>query len=115
MKIIIDYKLDNWNDTISHCRGNKYGANTQKKKEMNIIKYFLIGIPKIKHYPIKLNCTWHVSNLGSDLDNKSLKSVLDEMQLMGILENDNIKHIPKINHKAVKDKKDFLEIDIIEI
>ena len=33
MKFKINYKLDNWNDTIKHCRGNKYGANTNKKKE----------------------------------------------------------------------------------
>lgn len=115
MKIKIDYKLDNWNETIARCRGNKYGANSRKKKEMGIIRYFLLGIKPIKNYPIQLNCTWHVSNVGSDLDNKSLKAVLDCMQKMGILENDNIKHIPVINHKAVKDSDDFLEIEIIEL
>ena len=34
---------------------------------------------------------------------------------MGILENDNIKHIPIINHKAIKDEDDYLEIEILEI
>ena len=37
------------------------------------------------------------------------------MQELNILENDNIKHIPEINHKAVKDKRDYLEIEIEEI
>ena len=115
MLIKIDYKLDNWNDTIGHCRTNKFGANSRKKKEMGIIRYFLLGIKPIKKYPIQLNCTWYVSNLGSDLDNKSLKAVLDQMQLMGILENDNIKHIPIINHKAVKSENDYLEIEIVEL
>ena len=115
MKIVIDYKLDNWNDTIAHCRSNKYGANNRKKKEMSVIRYFLLGVKPIKKYPIKLNCTWHVNNFNSDLDNKSLKSVLDCMQKMGILENDNIKHIREINHKAIKDEKDFLEIEIEEM
>lgn len=115
MKLTIDYELDSWNDTIAHCRGNKYGANSTKKKEMEIVKKFLIGKPKITKYPIKLDCTWYVKNRASDLDNKSLKAVLDAMQEVGILENDNIKHIPIINHKAIKSDKDYLEIEIKEM
>lgn len=115
MKIIINYKLDNWNDTVNVNRRNKYAAASKKKKEMDIVKKFLIGIKKIDKYPIKLNCTWHVKNIGSDLDNKSLKAVLDAMQEAGILENDNINHIPEINHKAVKDKEDYLELEVLEI
>lgn len=112
MQIIINYKLDNWNDTIKHCRNNKYGANTQKKREMAIIKLFLRNVPPITKYPIKINCVWHVTNIGSDLDNKSLKAVLDQMQKMGILKNDNINHIRQINHMAVKDKTDYLVMNI---
>ena len=48
----------------------------RKKVEMSYIRYFLIGIPKITKYPIKIICTWHVKNIGSDLDNKSIKAVL---------------------------------------
>lgn len=115
MKILIDYKLDNWNDTIGINRANKYAAASKKKKEMEIVKKFLIGKPKITKYPIELNCTWYVKNIGSDLDNKSLKAVLDAMQEVGILENDNIKHIPIINHKAVKSDIDYLEIEVKEM
>lgn len=114
MKIIIDYKLDNLNDLIGQNRGSKYKGANKKKKEMEAIKWFLLKVPKIEKYPIKLNCVWHVKNIGSDLDNKILKNVLDQMQKMGILENDNIAHINEINHKAVKDKKDYLEIEIKE-
>jgi len=115
MKTIIDLKLDNWNDTIRICRTNKYRANSHKKKEMQDIGYFIKGMKKIEKYPIKINCTWHIKNTNSDLDNKSLKSVLDCMQELGILENDNIKHIQEINYKAIKDKKDYLELEIGEI
>lgn len=115
MKIVIDYKLDNWNDTIAYNRTNKYKGASRKKKEMEIVKLFLLNTPKITKYPIKLNCLWHLTNLGSDLDNKSLKVVLDTMQKCGILENDNIKHIEQINYKAIKDNKDYLEIEIEEI
>ena len=114
-KIIIDYKLDNWNDTINVNRINRYAAASKKKKEMGIVKKFLIGVKKVEKYPVRLNCTWHVKNIGSDLDNKSLKSVLDAMQEAGILENDNIRHINYISHTAVKDSKDYLEIEIEEI
>lgn len=115
MKIIIDYKLDNWNNIIGHNRSNKYVGAEAKKKEMEIIKLFLMKVPKIKKYPVRINCIWHIKNINSDLDNKSLKSVLDAMQQIGILENDNIKHIQEINYKAVKDKRDYLEIEIEEI
>ena len=114
MKIKIDYKLDNWNETIKKSRSNVYAANNAKKKEMDIIRYYLLGMPKVKKYPIELNCIWHVTNINSDLDNKSLKAVLDQMQLSGIIENDNIKHINKINHKAIQDVKDYIEIEVIE-
>ena len=114
MKIIIDLKLENWNNIINANRTNKYIGASKKKKEMQLIKYFLIGKPKITEYPIKLNCIWHVKNINSDLDNKSLKSVLDCMQEIGMLENDNIKHINEINYKAIKDNKDYLELEILK-
>lgn len=112
MRVVIDYKLDNWNDTIKYNRIDKYVGAREKKKEMNIIKLFLLNTPKIENYPVKLNCVWHTTNLCSDLDNKSIKAVLDEMQELGILKNDNCKCINEINHKVVRDIKDFLVIDI---
>jgi Holliday junction resolvase RusA-like endonuclease len=113
-KIVIDYKLKNWNEIINTNRRNRYAGANEKKKESRIVMMYLLGVKPIKKYPIKLDCTWHVSNLNSDLDNKSLKVALDTMQNMGILENDNIKHINEINHKAVKDERDYLAIEIKE-
>lgn len=113
MKVIIKEKLDNWNNIISYNRTNKYIGASKKKKEMNIIKKYLLDIPKITEYPITIKCIWHCKNINQDLDNKSLKSVLDTMQEVGILENDNIKHIKEINHIAVKDNIDMLEMEII--
>ena len=81
---------------------------------MGYIKYFLLNKPKIVKYPIKIVCIWHTKNFGSDLDNKSIKAVLDEMQVLGILENDNISHISEITYKAFKDKRDYLEMEIYE-
>lgn len=112
MKIVINYKLNNWNEIIDLNRKNKYLANNEKQVEMGYIKYFLIGIEKIKEYPIELICKWHIKNSNSDLDNKSIKSVLDALQLYGILENDNCKHINKITYEYIEDKKDYLEIEV---
>ena len=109
---IIDLKLNNWNEIIKQCRANKFSANSHKQKEMQQIAYFIRKMPKIEKYPVKINCIWHISSSNADLDNCSIKSVLDCMQHLGILENDNIKHITAINYKAVKDKKDYLEIEV---
>lgn len=114
MKIVIGLKLANWNDTINANRRNKYMAAGAKKKEMQLISEFLKDVEPITEYPIHLICNWHIRNAISDLDNKSLKSVLDQMQVMGILENDNCKHITKIEYNFIKDEKDYLELEIIK-
>ena len=114
MRIVIDYKLESWNDIIKDCRCNRYFANGKKKKEMDDISYRLKMIPKITKYPIKINCEWHIKDSRSDLDNKSIKSTLDYLQRLEILENDNCNHIEEINYKYVKDDKDYLVLEIKE-
>lgn len=73
MKIIIDLKLQTWNETINQNRRNKYMANKIKQDEMNVIAYYLLKVPKIKKYPVRIICKWHIKNINSDLDNKSIK------------------------------------------
>lgn len=73
MKIIIDTKLQTWNEIINQNRKNKYMANKIKQEEMGVIAYFLLNTKKIEKYPIKIICRWHVKNINSDLDNKSVK------------------------------------------
>ena len=112
MNIKIPLKLSNWNDIINANRINKYVGASLKKKEMREISYFIRSMPKIDKYPIKLIFTWHTTNFRKDIDNMSVKSILDCMQELGKLENDNIKHINSICHYAVKDKEDFVEMEI---
>jgi len=114
MKIVINYKLINWNEIIDLNRKSKYLANREKQVEMGIIKYFLFKTEKIKKYPIQIICKWHIKNSNSDLDNKSIKSILDALQLYEVIENDNCKHINKITYEYIEDKKDYLEMEIIE-
>ena len=78
----------------------------------NVINYFSTKYVQIIY---RETFTLIQNDLGKEiltLDNKSLKSVLDQMQLSSILENDNIKHINKITYEAIKDVKDYLEIEI---
>ena len=112
MKIVIPMKLDNWNDTINRCRKNKYGANSHKKAEMRAISSYIYKISKIEKYPVKIVFKWHIKSVISDLDNKSCKSILDCMQKLGKLENDNIKYINEIQYIAIKDKSDYVEMEI---
>ena len=114
MKVKIPLKLNNWNDIIRECRTNKYYANSHKKQEMNDISWFIRKMPPIKKYPVEIAFVWHVKDARSDLDNKSVKSILDCMQNIGILENDNIKHIKSIHHYAVVDKEEYVEMEIME-
>ena len=111
MKVIIPIKLDNLNDLIGKCRGNKYGANTHKKAEMRAIALYLNKIPKIEKYPVRMSFTWHLKG-NADLDNCIEKNILDCLQNIGKLENDNAKHINEINHIAVIDKKEYVEMGI---
>ena len=115
MKTRIMLRLDNWNEIIGRCRGNKYSANYHKQKEMNDIGYFIRHIKPIEKYPVEIVFTWHIKNTRSDLDNKSVKSILDCMQNLGILKNDNMNHINKITHIAVKDTEDFVEMEVVDV
>ena len=114
MRVEIDYKLESWNDIIKDCRSNRYFANGKKQKEMENISYKLKKIPKITKYPIKVICEWHIKDCRSDLDNKSIKSTLDCLQRLDILENDNCNHIEEIIYKYVKDDRDYLVLEIKE-
>ena len=113
-RVEIPLKLPSCNQYIYACRSNKYFSNGKKKKEMENISYKLKTIPKITKYPIKINCEWHIKNSNSDLDNKSIKSTLDCLQRLEILENDNCNHINEISYKYIKDDRDYLVLEIKE-
>lgn len=110
----LNVKLDNWNKTIGKCRANRMYANAVKKKEMSLLKPEIDKLCPIKKYPIKMRFKWHIKNSQNDLDNKSIKSILDQMQKSGILENDNIKHITEIIHIAIKDLDEYIEMEVAE-
>ena len=112
IKIELDYKFINLNDMINLSRGNKYYANTQKKQEMEYVKWVTIKTPKITEYPVKIDVTWHVKSKNFDLDNKIIKNILDALVNAKILKNDNYNCVNEISYKAVVDGKEKVELII---
>lgn len=111
-RYVIDEKLDNINTIINDNRRNKYIGASKKKKEQEKIKEYIKDTSPIKEYPIKIRCNWYIKNSNADLDNKSIKSILDTLQAVGVLKNDNIKHITRIEHKAIKSDDEKVEVFI---
>lgn len=110
IKIELEYDFENLNEMIRLSRGNRYGANNQKKNEMYFVKMSTLKVPKIEEYPVKIEAIWHVKNRCFDLDNKVLKNVLDGLVNARILKNDNYNCINEITYKAIVDGEQKLEL-----
>lgn len=110
VRIELDFKFENLNDMIRLSRGSKYGANNQKKNEMQFVKFATLKIPKITEYPVKIEAIWHVKNKNFDLDNKILKNILDGLVNARILKNDNFNCVNEITYKAIIDGTEKLEL-----
>lgn len=113
MKIFINYNFINWNEYIKIERGNKYHANAIKQAEKNYIVYTV----KQKYtgkYPVTLTIRPHFKNKRRDLDNFRLKGLIDGLVAAGVIVNDNLNYINKINVEAVFDEIEGVEIEINE-
>lgn len=114
MKIYMDYDFANWNEIIDSNRANYHKGNNLKKKEMDIVRYYTIGMKHIEKYPVEMKFTWHFESKRRDLDNCSTKNIIDSLVKIGILKNDNLNCIRKITHESVIDGKYAVEIEINE-
>ncbi len=110
VRIELDYKFENLNEMIRLSRGSKFGANNQKKNEMQYVKLATMKTPKITEYPIKIDVIWHVKTTNFDLDNKILKNILDGLVNARILKNDNYNCINEITYKAIVDGTEKIEL-----
>ena len=114
MKISIDYKFDNWNEYINKERSNKFWASKIKKKELEVIRYYTIGMKYKGSYPIKLIIYKHFKDKRQDLDNVRIKGIIDGLVKCGVIKNDNLNCIQEIVYKAIIDGKEHIEIEIEE-
>lgn len=110
VKFELEYNFENLNEMIRLSRGNRYGANNQKKAEMQYVRLATMRVPKITEYPIKATFIWHVKDKNRDLDNMIAKNILDGLVHARILKNDNLNCINEICYKAVIDTEQKVEI-----
>lgn len=110
IKIVLNYNFENLNEMIRLSRGNRYGANNQKKQEMMYVKLATMKVPRVTEYPIKATFIWHVKDKNRDIDNMVAKNILDGLVKAKILKNDNLNCINEITYKAVIDNEQKVEI-----
>lgn len=111
----IDYDFPNWNKYINAERTNKFIANKMKQDEKNIVKILCRNLKPIKKYPIGIKIKKYVKNTNTDVDNIRVKGLIDGLVEMGILENDSLKYINKIELSAeVSKEKNGIDIEFID-
>ena len=110
IRIELEYNFENLNEMIRLSRGNRYGANNQKKQEMMFVKLATLKTPRVTEYPIKATFIWHVKDKNRDIDNMVAKNILDGLVHARILKNDNLNCINEITYKAVIDTEQKVEI-----
>lgn len=112
MKIKLNYMPPNWNEYINIERTNKYKANNLKQQEKQIVKLMTRGLKYDGKYPVKIIFRPHYSSLRQDLDNFRYKGLLDGLVFAKVIENDNLKHIQKIEIEPMFDDVECVEIEI---
>lgn len=115
MKLFIDYEPPNWNKYIELERSNYYGANNLKQKEKRIIKLICNNQKYNGSYPIKMIFRPHFDSFRKDLDNFRYKGILDGLVSCGVIKNDNLKHIQKIELEPIFDNVVGVEVEILEM
>lgn len=113
MKIKIDYKFKSLNNYINECRTNYHIANKTKQNETKLASICFSKIPKIEQFPITIVFTWHMKSKVADLDGRFPKNIIDGLVNAQKIPDDNVKYIDKIVHIYNEDKKDYVEVEII--
>lgn len=97
LKFTIPGQLAGLNEYTKACRGNKYAAATMKSQAehtvMGAIKRGTRG--KKMDVPVYVKFRWIEPNNRRDLDNIAFakKFILDALVKMGVLENDDRRHV----------------------
>lgn len=121
-EFVIMGRLPGLNDYTDACRSHwSKGARMKRQVEEDIGWHILAarGAHKLRpvHGPVSLSIEWHESDQRRDFDNivSAKKFILDAMQKMGIIPNDNRKHVRAISNEVVDDDKDFVVVRIYEV
>ena len=114
MKLFIEHDFINWNEYIDIERSNKYKANKIKQSEKKVVGYLATKKYEAK-YPISLSFKPHFKNKRRDLDNYRLKGLIDGLVTAGVIKNDNLTCVQKIELEPIFDDKTGVEIEIKEL
>lgn len=119
MKFVIKGRMPGLNEYTKACRGNKFGANSMKKKNEKAVQESAMEyhVNKIENYPIHMIIRWYEPNNRRDIDNVTFatKFILDGLVKMGVLVDDSRKYISSINHNVFTDKENpRIEVEIME-
>lgn len=110
----IPMRLPSLNTYINECRKNRYAGAKFKSDLEDEISIFLARLPRFEK-PIKIHFHWVEENHRRDLDNCSFakKFILDAMVKMGVISNDNRKHVTAFTDtfSYAKESKVILEIE----
>ena len=114
---IIKGRLDGLNDYTRANRTNRYGGNSMKKRNEELVFKALQDYkvkPIDEGFPCSLTIYWYEPNQRRDIDNITFatKFIQDAMVKAGIIPDDSQKFIDNLNHKVYVDK-DNPRIEVI--
>lgn len=115
MRIRLNYIPQNWNEYIRIERTNKYKANNLKQQEKQLVSLMTRGLKYDGKYPVRIVFRPHYKNLRQDLDNFRIKGLLDGLVSAGVLKNDNLACIQKIDIEPIFDNTECVDIEIKEL
>ena len=119
---VINTRLPSVNDYVDVCRRNKYQAAQFKRDVEEVIEWAIrgalaTGTLEATSKPCKVKFEWHEKTMKRDVDNiaGAKKFILDAMQTMGIIVNDNQKYVKGFTDDFIKDDKDFVRVELVEV
>lgn len=119
---IIEERLPGLNDYTCACRAHwSKGADLKRRVEETIGWYILNAKRRGTLHPtsarLVLHIEWHERDMRRDVDNIvfAKKFILDAMQKMGIIPDDDRKHVAGVYDEIVDDDVDYVRVSLTEI
>ena len=109
MKFVLYDRMVGLNDYINLTRANRFkGAKTKKNEQSGVVWALrAMKLSKVVNYPLEVKMTFYEPNKRRDIDNISsvaCKVILDALVQVGIIADDNQKHINKLSFEVFVDK-----------
>jgi len=113
VKVRIPMKMPSLNEYVNANRYNRYAGAKMKKDVQDMIKPYLIKLPKFEK--VKIKFVWCEGNQRRDFDNICFakKFILDSLVELGKLENDNRKNVCGFTDEFIFEKNIwFVEMEM---